>query len=177
MVNKRIHHKLIIIRHAHAENREKFKKNTGKSDNFRPITLKGKEEIQKIAKFLRQIEPGIDLVLTSPYTRAQQTAKVLAKNYKNAEIINLDNLMPHSLPQATLQSLKKINNAGVIAIVGHEPHLSIFLSFILTGSTRSYFDIKKSGFAIVEFLNIIEKRKATLKCLIQPSQVTNLVKS
>ncbi len=41
-----------------------------------PLSEKGREQVQKTAKLLEQVP--IDCIITSPYTRAQETAKIIA---------------------------------------------------------------------------------------------------
>lgn len=169
--------KVLIVRHASAGDREEFKRTTNKPDRFRPLTPKGKKEMLKISKVIRRSLRDLDVILTSPYKRAEQTAALLAKRYKRARVITLRELKPLTSPQRTFAALRKMDRASVIAIVGHEPHLSAFLSFVLTGDTRTHFDIKKGGFAIVEFSNKLEAAKSRLLCLVQPSLAKKAVKS
>jgi phosphohistidine phosphatase SixA len=68
----------------------------------------------------------------------------------------------------TWKVLRRPTKFSTLAVVGHEPHLSRLLSFILTGRSQCLFDIKKGGFAILEFEDEFDICKARLKCLVQP---------
>ena len=62
---------LLVIRHAIAVEREDFAR-TGKDDRLRPLTDEGRKKMKQGAKGLRQLAPRIDLLATSPLTRAHR---------------------------------------------------------------------------------------------------------
>jgi len=161
------------VRHALAEDREVFKK-TGQPDSLRPLVPKGIKQMKLMTKTLKKLIGRVDAIATSPYKRAQDTAKILHKSFRRARLIELPELTPGCRPEKTLRELQAMSRAEVVMIVGHEPHLSRFLSFILTGSSRPIFDIKKGAVALVEFKNRIERKQAQLQCLLQPSQLKKI---
>ncbi|HWU41779.1 MAG TPA: histidine phosphatase family protein, partial [Bdellovibrio sp.] len=84
---------LIIIRHAVAEEREDFvKKNL--EDQLRPLTLKGRKRMQKICVKLRDYVKGFDVIVSSPFTRARQTAEILSQIYFETKVIETPELVP-----------------------------------------------------------------------------------
>ncbi|WP_374078433.1 phosphohistidine phosphatase SixA [Bdellovibrio bacteriovorus] len=136
---------LIIIRHAVAEEREDFKKK-GLEDHLRPLTLKGRKRMQKVCVQLRDVVKEIDLIVSSPLTRARQTAEIVSQIYFETKVVEAPELVPHSPPQAFVKWLRtQAKTHRRIAIVGHEPHLSSFASYMLSGKTESFIDLKKSG--------------------------------
>ena len=68
---------LLIVRHAVAEDRERFAA-TGRGDAERPLTRKGRREFRKVARGLREALPSLDLIASSRLARAIETAAVLA---------------------------------------------------------------------------------------------------
>ena len=141
---------LIIIRHAVAEVREEFIKK-GLEDNLRPLTLKGRKRMQKVCVHLRDHVKELDLIVSSPLTRARQTAEIISQIYFETKVVEAPELVPQSPPQAFLKWLRtQGRNYKRIAIVGHEPHLSSFASFMLSGKTDSFIDLKKSGIIALE---------------------------
>lgn len=136
---------LIIIRHAPAEVREDFAKK-GLEDQFRPLTLKGRKRMQKVCVHLRDHVKNIDLIVSSPFTRARQTAEIVSQIYFETKVVEAPELVPQSPPQALLKWLRtQGRNYKRIAVVGHEPHLSTFASYMLSGKAESFIDLKKSG--------------------------------
>lgn len=136
---------LVIIRHGIAEEREDFAKK-GQEDYFRPLTLKGRKKMQKVAIQLRDVVKEFDLIVSSPLTRARQTAEILSQIYFETKVVEAPELVPGSPPQAFLKWIRiQAKTVKRIAIVGHEPHLSSFASYMLTGKEESFIDLKKSG--------------------------------
>ena len=70
---------LYIIRHAIAvdEGTPEYE-----DDSQRPLTDKGKKKMRQIAKGLRALGVEFDLILSSPYVRAKETAEILADVFK-----------------------------------------------------------------------------------------------
>jgi phosphohistidine phosphatase len=66
-----------VIRHAPAADRAEFAK-TGKDDSERPLTDDGKTKMRRAARGLRSLVPKLDLLASSPYVRAHETAEIVA---------------------------------------------------------------------------------------------------
>ena len=52
--------RLILVRHAKAEDREKW---VGEDDLKRPLTKKGKKQAKKIAKYIHKQYPKVDAIV------------------------------------------------------------------------------------------------------------------
>ena len=78
-----------LVRHGKTDYSEK---NSGIYQGFgvnlAPLSKKGIEEAEKAAAFIK--EQNIDLILSSPYTRAVQTAAVISRRTKADIIIETD---------------------------------------------------------------------------------------
>jgi len=123
---------------------------------------------------LRIWEPEIDLIVSSPYVRAMQTAEIIFQAYKKVPILESSELVPSSPPSAFAQWLEKqIKMETSIVVVGHEPHLSTFATWTLSGATTSFMELKKSGMLCleVESLSEVSQKSAELNWLIQPKQL------
>ena len=66
------------------------------NDSQRPLTDKGKKKMQKIAEGLMGLETEINLILSSPYLRAVQTAKILRRVFdlSKQDIVETEHLTP-----------------------------------------------------------------------------------
>ena len=62
---------LLLVRHAHAGDRDPTQ---WPDDSQRPLTDKGRKTHAKVSRALRNLELAPELVLTSPWLRALQTA-------------------------------------------------------------------------------------------------------
>ena len=167
---------LYIIRHAVAEEREDFAKKNA-DDSLRPLTGKGKKKLQKMILGLEKEFEKLDLILTSPYLRAKQSAQIIADITDETKIVESAELVPHAPPQALLKWLKNhCAQFKKVAIVGHEPQLSSFTSYLLTGNPKeSFIEIKKSSIALVEIGNFedITASKSKLIWLASPKIFTD----
>lgn len=156
---------LIIIRHAVAEEREDFAKK-GQEDQFRPLTLKGRKRMQKVCVRMRDYVKSFDVIVSSPFTRARQTAEIVSQIYFETKVIETPELVPQSPPQAFLKWLRtQGRNYKRIVIVGHEPHLSSFASYMLSGKTESFIDLKKSGIIALELESFAQAEAGSAQLL------------
>ncbi|MBI3548649.1 MAG: histidine phosphatase family protein [Elusimicrobia bacterium] len=169
--------KLLIARHAHAGD-EAFKtkwKSSGRPDNERPLTGKGRRTMRKAAKGLRSLVPEIGLLAPSPLARAVQTADVLERIYGRVPRSVMKELSPGGSPQNLLKSLREPRET-TIAIVGHEPDLSRFLGFVLTGKPVSFARLKKGQVCLVEFDGKPSAGGGTLAWSLTPKQLRALAR-
>lgn len=141
--------RLLLIRHAIAEEREDFAR-TGKDDRLRPLTDEGRKKMKQAARGLRSLVSEIDLLATSPLTRAAQTGAVLDSVYGGLDVVEIDELSPETTPEQFLRWLLQ-QNEDLIAAIGHEPSLSHILGWLLTGTDRRLFAFRKGGACLLEF--------------------------
>lgn len=164
--------KLLLIRHAIAEESEDFAK-TGRDDRLRPLTDEGRKKMKQVAKGLQEIVPEIDLLATSPLTRAAQTGAILDSVYGGLSEVEIEELSPEATPNDFLRWLRK-QKAGTLAAVGHEPSLSLILSWLLTGTERRIFAFRKGGACLLEFPDEVGAGTATLLWALTPGQLRDL---
>jgi len=165
--------KLLIIRHAIAGNREEFAQ-TGQDDAHRPLTREGRKRMRRVAKGLMRLTPSIDVLAVSPLTRAIQTAEIVADAYGGLELTQIPPLAPGKTPMALLQWLKHQKPDQTIAMVGHEPALGVFVSWILTGLQESFVVLRKGGACLIELDGEIRAGRGKLIWLHKPSQIRHL---
>jgi phosphohistidine phosphatase len=164
--------KLLLIRHAIAEEREDFAR-TGKDDHQRPLTDEGRKKMKQNARGLKTLVPKIDLLATSPLTRAAQTAAIVDSVYGDLEEVEIEELAPEASPEDFLRWLRQ-QKAGTVAAVGHEPSISLILSWLLTGNERRFLSFRKGGAALMEFPDEPAPGTATLLWALAPSQLRRL---
>ncbi|HXO29620.1 MAG TPA: histidine phosphatase family protein, partial [Thermoanaerobaculia bacterium] len=98
--------KLLIVRHAIAEDSEEFAR-TGKDDRLRPLTDEGRKRMKQAARGLKTQVPEIDLLATSPLTRAAQTGAVIDTVYGGLREVEIAELAPEASPVEFLSWLRK----------------------------------------------------------------------
>ncbi|HEV7503641.1 MAG TPA: histidine phosphatase family protein [Thermoanaerobaculia bacterium] len=164
--------KLLLLRHAIAEDQEEFSR-TGKDDRLRPLTEEGRKKMKQAAKGLREILPEVDLLATSPLTRAAQTGAIVDSVYGGLSEVEIEELSPEATPTDFLRWLRK-QKAGTVAAVGHEPSISLITSWLLTGTERRIFSFRKGGACLLEFTGEVGAGTATLLWALAPGQLRDL---
>ncbi len=162
--------KLILFRHGAALDRD-LAKIQHLDEAQRPLTARGRERTLKMARILKAWEDKVDLIVTSPLVRAQETADILFHVMKCSDVTVCSELVPSAPPDAFAQWLKTHSrNALRVLAVGHEPHLSNFASWATAEIANSFLEIKKSGMLCLEFENLadVSAGSATLAWLVQP---------
>jgi len=164
--------KLLLIRHAIAEEQEDFAR-TGKDDRLRPLTDEGRKKMKQAARGLKGLVPEIDLLATSPLTRAAQTGAIVDSVYGGLKEVEIDELSPETTPDAFLRWLRK-QKEEVVAAVGHEPSISLILSWLLTGNERRIHAFRKGGACLLELKDEPAAGTATLLWALTPAQLRGL---
>jgi len=157
---------LYIIRHAIAvdEGSPEYEE-----DSQRPLTDKGKKKMRQIAKGLRALGADFDLILSSPYVRAKETAEILANVFKiKTDVAFSDNLIPMGDPDLLIAEMNEKYNANSIALVGHEPHLTALISLLVSDHANVDITLKKGGVCRLSADDLHHARKATLEWLLTP---------
>ena len=166
---------LYIVRHAIAELREEAA--SEEQDSQRPLTDQGRKKFRKIAKGLRDIGVEIDLILTSPYVRAADTADILRKklNMRKDQLVTEQDLAPGGDAKRLLESIHEKHAEAVnIALVGHEPGLSRLTSTLISGDPTVPITLKKGGVCCLVTDKLEYGRCATLEWLMAPAQMENI---
>lgn len=167
---------LLVLRHGVAEDREEFAA-TGKDDSLRPLTKEGRWKLEQATKGLRRQLPSLDVIATSPFTRAVQTADILAEQYDDASIEQLDALTPDGTPRKFIAWLRQREQNDRVAIVGHEPHLSTLVSWLVSGeAVEGRFELRKGGACLLQFDRQPRMGKAMLVWSMTPGILRRLAK-
>lgn len=143
---------LYIVRHGIAIDREAPK---CPPDPERFLTEEGKEKTQQVAKGLAKLGVAPDMLISSPYRRAKETAEIFAAEleYAKAKIRYTNALLPSADAVMLFRELAKDKDAGTAMIFGHAPHLDEVLAAAV-GSKHQFTALKKAGVALVELKRI-----------------------
>ncbi|MEW6403692.1 MAG: phosphohistidine phosphatase SixA [Chloroflexota bacterium] len=163
---------LYIVRHAIAE-----KAGTHEDDSLRPLTEAGQKKFRKIAKGLKELEVQIDLILSSPYLRAAQTAEILRKTFDlpKDKLIQTEHLSPTGFADKLVEEIKSVHSgAENVAIVGHEPYLSGLASMLVAGDPEVSLNLKKGGVCCLSIDQLEYARCANLNWLLSPAQLVEI---
>lgn len=138
-------------------------------DSERPLTDKGRKKMRQIARALHSLGVEFDLILSSPYLRAQQTADILADVFKlKKKIVCTDSLLPLEKPEPVVGEINETYSVNSLAVVGHEPHLSALIAFLTTENSKLDLTLKKGGVCYLSADDLHHHHRATLEWLLTP---------
>ena len=170
---------LLVIRHGIAEDKEAFAA-SGRSDDLRPLTQAGRAKMRRGAQGLRAICPRVAVLASSPLVRARETAEIVAPALDIARVEIVDALRPErSFEELVgwLRSRVVPNDHGAnptIAVVGHEPHLSGLVTWLMTSTAESRIELKKGAACLLGFEETIAAGAAELRWALTPVQLRSL---
>jgi phosphohistidine phosphatase len=141
-------------------------------DEKRSLDEQGIEQCTQVGRALAAMDVHVDAAISSPLKRATQTASLVANE------IGFDGKLqrtPALRPDAQMDSFRELleRNAKLeaIAVFGHNPSLSQFLSFLISdGNSESSVDLKKGAVARVD----LSGGSGTLKWVVTPKIVQAL---
>jgi phosphohistidine phosphatase len=136
--------RLLIVRHAIAQ----APGTPDVADEDRRLTSRGKRRFREAADGLARLLPRPDVLLTSPLARALETAEIAAKAWGRIKP-RPEPLLAVGDNQALVASLAAHDKDAVVAVVGHEPHVSALLGALIGGDSGRL-PFKKGGAALVE---------------------------
>jgi phosphohistidine phosphatase len=144
---------LYIVRHGIAIDREDPK---CPPDPERFLTPEGIEKTRQAAKGVAEIASIPDLILTSPYVRAAQTAEIFATalEYSKQKIRKSDLLLPGAEPLQLFRELAKDKDLSSVFVFGHAPHLDDLMAMAV-GTKHHITALKKAGVAFVELRRLV----------------------
>jgi phosphohistidine phosphatase len=161
---------IYLLRHAIAEERDQ---NNYPDDAIRPLTETGIEKMVKIAKALRKMGLRIDLILSSPFLRAQQTAEIARKylQLKKDHLVLVDQLAPLGDPGQLIAEIQTKYMVDRLMLVGHEPDLSNLTSLLMSGEPSCSIILKKGGICCLSIENLLPGKCAEMEWLMKPAQL------
>jgi len=165
---------LYIVRHAIAVERGDP---AFPSDDDRPLSPEGIHKFRLAARGLSELGLKLKRIVSSPLLRARQTAEILKEAVaKNVDITIAQELRPETPYEETLKAVSG-NADGAVALIGHEPHLSGLVSFLLVGGGElAAIEFKKGAVARLAFPERPTAGAGTLEWLIQPGALRLLAK-
>ncbi len=139
-------------------------------DTKRQLTVSGKKEVVEIAKSLKKLGVKFNIIFSSPLSRAFQTAKIIAEEYKfTKQIEQSEELKPNGSKVFLYNKLSKLNIDSVILIVGHEPYLSSMINDIISNNKNSNnIILKKAGLSRIKITSTVPILKGELRWLLTP---------
>lgn len=143
---------IYVVRHGIAIDREDPK---CPPDPERYLTEEGIEKTKRVAAGVEALGASPDLLLSSPYVRAIETAEIFAAalDYPKQKIRRTDLLLPGAEPTLFFRELVKDKQTSTIFIFGHAPQLDDLIATAL-GLKHHLTSLKKAGVALLELKRV-----------------------
>lgn len=151
-----------FLRHASAGQSSLNKK----KDEKRPLDKEGVLQSRYVGRLMAGLDVVVECVISSPLTRATQTASAVANELGYEGEIQIENALR---PEATFEEfqtmLRKHQRSDAVMVVGHNPNLQEFLARTIgEGARGARVEMKKGSLAKVE----MRGKSGTLAWLITP---------
>lgn len=107
---------LYLLRHAEAED-------VASSDAARQLTPKGEQQAARVGKFCHEHGVVPPVILTSPVTRARQTAEIVQKEIGQPELLEVKWAACGMDPWVAMDQINDMKKFPAVMLVGHQPDL------------------------------------------------------
>jgi len=131
---------LYFIRHGIATERGGWK-----TDVERPLTPEGNTKTYHVAQRLKALGIQFKLIQTSPLIRAKQTAEIFDALGLSLQVLESIHLMPSGHLQDWLTEWQGKKFPDPMAVIGHEPNLSLWAELLVFGHHWGRLKLKKTG--------------------------------
>jgi phosphohistidine phosphatase len=139
-----------FLRHASAGQRRLGA--SAREDEKRALDKDGLEQCRYLGRALAALGVELDVIITSPLKRAEQTAALVGSELGHTgQLVTEDALRPEAGFEDFQEMTKKYARREAIMVVGHNPNLSEFLSRVICdGGCEAAIELKKGAIAKVE---------------------------
>jgi len=142
---------VIVVRHGVAMDRDEAAEHEI-PDEDRPLTPKGRRRMKAAARALADLANGAELLFSSSYLRAVQTAKIVRRAFEDdIGYRETQALLPDAEPTELARILSESPTMPSVLVVGHEPHLGRFIGWSLAGQSKEVVELDKGGACLVRF--------------------------
>jgi phosphohistidine phosphatase len=157
-----------FLRHASAG----LHKVLPKEDEKRPIDKIGEQQCHDVGRALVALGVKVESIISSPLTRAVQTAELAVKELGYKDRIEISEAMrPEASYDQFHDLLTQHAKSEAIMVVGHNPSITEFLLRLVIGSDHSEcIDFKKGAVAKVS----VEDGNGVLNWLFTPKMASKL---
>lgn len=131
--------------------------------------------MRRVAPGLARLVPSVDVLATSPLTRAAETAAIVAREY-SSEAVTLEALAPDHDPEDVVRWLGEQPHDQTVGLVGHEPQLSMLVGYLLTETRASFIDLRKGGACLLDLTGAPKPGDGSLEWLLTPRELRRLGK-
>jgi phosphohistidine phosphatase len=154
---------LYLFRHGIAEDQK-----AGHPDAHRALTGEGRKKVAEVIRLARRAGADPSLIVSSPYVRAVETARIAAAgfDYKGDTVLT-ETLVPHGSPEKVWAELRDYREEAAVLLAGHEPLLGHLVAYILA-SPALRVEMKKAALVRIDVETFGASPHGTLQWMITP---------
>jgi phosphohistidine phosphatase len=153
--------RVYILRHATAEPR-----GPGVSESQRQLTAEGKQELRAVLRQASAAGVSPETILTSPWSRALETARIAGKALHCERVVETKSLLPDIPPAQVLREIRALPKVKEVMLAGHEPQLSRLAAFLLEAHVG--LDLKKGALLRIDIEENEGPPRGVLKWMLTP---------
>jgi len=155
---------IYLLRHGIAEDAA-----PGRPDAERALTAPGRQKLRRVLARAKEAKVEPDLILSSPYRRALETAEVAVESLGyRGKIVPTETLVPNADPRDTWTEIRAYKSESSVLLASHEPLMSTLLAFLLNTPSLMV-DFKKAALARVDCDRFGPEPHGTLKWMLTPA--------
>lgn len=107
-------------------------------DGTRKLTAEGQRQAKECAAFMVRHLGRVDIVISSPFARAVETAEVMA-DALGAHVVTTRLLEPDAQPEDAWKEVERIAAASQhVLVVGHDPSINALLGWLIGGGQTRF---------------------------------------
>jgi phosphohistidine phosphatase len=147
-----------LLRHGIAEEGR-----IGMNDSDRELTTDGRRRLRETLRALASAEVNPSLIVSSPLTRALQTAEIARSVFKTkAAVLRTKALTPNAPVEQVWDEIRAHRGEAELMLVGHEPQFSNLAAYLL-GARELRVDFKKGAVLRLDLEGFGAQPRGTLR--------------
>jgi phosphohistidine phosphatase len=165
--------KIYLIRHSNAVDMAAA---DFENDAQRPLSVKGHDKMIMIACALKNLGVKPNIIVSSPYARAVESAKILKKVLECRKDLAINNaLVPLGNASGIIGEINEKYNVDELVLVGHEPCLGELVGMLAAGAPDILVNLKYGGVCCLSIDDLRVQRLAILEWLLTPKILSHIV--
>jgi phosphohistidine phosphatase len=152
-----------VLRHGIADDAK-----PGEPDSSRALTSEGRKKLAAVLDRAKKAGAAPSVILTSPYLRAKQTARVAAQTFDcEASVIETSALVPSGSPELVWEEVSEYRAEEQLMVVGHEPLLGELVSYLLDSPSLQV-DMRKAALVAILIEGVRGAPRGVLQWMVTP---------
>ncbi len=154
--------KLVLFRHGACVPRSEW----DGAEAERPLSAPGRKRTRACARGLARRIGEVDLVASSPWRRATESAALVAAACGKVPCVEIPALEPGRKPNELAQWLVDHDPGAALVVVGHGPELEETATWLLSGLGTPFLSLGRGGACVLDLPDAVAPgRGRLLECL------------